>query len=191
MHEEAAQICRSVLVPTLPMRQCVWVRSEVKVASVRLSLMPAFSWIAFAGLLVFVGVLMMQPESGVVHWVGVLAIALAAIVLGTTLRVSLRMTADGLHAHNHVRSSRWHWHDIASIRSGVTQTPMTRAIGFGQLVVCDTSGRDFRLAATTGLDPARLAELLNALDRFAHEHGFTVEVQRDMFPTLRSRSGRT
>ncbi len=87
-----------------------------------------------------------------------------------------------------LRSYSVAWSDVFEITRAVTETPMTRAMGWRRVDIVRQSGKPIPLAATTGAAPGSVEALLDVVRQHAPRARVTVSAED--FPTLeRRRSG--
>jgi hypothetical protein len=153
--------------------------------TIRLRAVVVYSWLALGALLAAFGATVaIAPTSSTEMFVGVACISFAVLVAATTLRVSATVRDDELVVRNRLRTFRVDVADLAEVASRVVQTPMTRAMGWGQIELRDGEGRRVRVVASTGLTRPLLHRFLAELQSRAP--AATVTVDERVFPTVGS-----
>lgn len=146
-------------------------------------LVPSFSWLAFGALGAAAGMILALGGSSSQRIAGVGLTSLGIGLVITQIRVYVELTDSQLIIQNRLSQRRFPLEQIARVSSGVTSTPLSRAVGWGQLRVEDRGGTATRIVATTGMSRDDAARFVRKMCSVPGAQP-SVEVRLEDFPSL-------
>lgn len=155
--------------------------------TLRLRGLARISWLTCSGLLVVIGIAETQPlQAATRAWIGAASVAAGIAILVCALRLTVRLSDDALHIQNWLRSTSIPAADISEMSSRSVATPLSMAVGWGQVTLRDAEGHRVPLAATTGAEQQDVQTLAARL--LALNPSIKVSVDLTAFPRTGSRS---